>query len=50
MNKQHNLWADSDPEKEREGLRESAGALKGVDFEALTKSRACKSPAFLLAP
>jgi hypothetical protein len=31
------IWADYDPEKAREGLRKSAGALKGVDTEALKK-------------
>jgi hypothetical protein len=32
---QPDIWADYDPEKAREGLRKSAGALKGVDTEAL---------------
>jgi hypothetical protein len=29
------IWADYDPEKVRQGLKRSAGALKGVDHEAL---------------
>jgi len=32
---QPDIWADYDPEKAREGLRKSAGALKGVDITAL---------------
>jgi hypothetical protein len=31
------IWADYDPEKVRQGLRASAGALKGVDIETLQK-------------
>ena len=31
------IWADYDPEKAREGLRKSAGALKGVDIAALQR-------------
>ena len=31
------IWADYDPEKVREGLRKSAGALKGVDIEELKR-------------
>jgi hypothetical protein len=31
------IWANYDPEKVREGLRKSAGALKGVDIEALKR-------------
>jgi hypothetical protein len=34
---QPDIWADYDPEKAREGLRKSAGALQGVDHEALKK-------------
>jgi hypothetical protein len=34
---QPDIWADYDPEKAREGLRKSAGALKGVDIEALKR-------------
>ena len=29
------IWANYDPEKVRDGLRKSAGALKGIDIEAL---------------
>ena len=29
------IWANYDPEKVREALRKSAGALKGVDIDAL---------------
>jgi hypothetical protein len=29
------IWADYDPERVRAGLRESAGALSGVDTEQL---------------
>jgi hypothetical protein len=32
---QPDIWADYDPEKAREGLRKSAGALHGVDIAAL---------------
>jgi hypothetical protein len=35
MNKHHDIWADYDLEKAREGLRKSAGALKGIDIAAL---------------
>jgi hypothetical protein len=35
--KKPDIWADYDPEKAREGLRNSAGALQGVDTEALKK-------------
>jgi hypothetical protein len=31
------IWADYDPEKVRQGLKRSAGALAGVDREALKK-------------
>jgi hypothetical protein len=31
------IWADYDPVKVRQGLKRSAGALKGVDHEALKK-------------
>ncbi len=31
------IWADYDPEKVRKGLQRSAGALQGVDHEALKK-------------
>jgi hypothetical protein len=33
--KKPDIWATYDPEKVRAGLRKSAGALKGVDIEAL---------------
>jgi hypothetical protein len=32
---QPDIWADYDPEKAREGLRKSKGALHGVDITAL---------------
>jgi hypothetical protein len=32
---QPDIWQDYDPEKAREGIRKSAGALKGVAAEAL---------------
>jgi hypothetical protein len=32
---QPDIWADYDPEKVRAGLCKSAGALQGVDTEAL---------------
>lgn len=32
-----NIWTDYDPETVRRGLRESAGALAGVDREALLR-------------
>jgi hypothetical protein len=35
--KKPDIWANYDPEKVREGLRKSAGALQGVDHEALKK-------------
>jgi hypothetical protein len=35
LNVQPDIWADYDPEKAREGLKKSAGALKGVDVAAL---------------
>ena len=35
--KKPDIWANYDPEKVREGLRKSAGALKGVDIEALKR-------------
>jgi hypothetical protein len=31
------IWQNYDPEKVREGLRKSAGALQGVDIEALKR-------------
>jgi hypothetical protein len=31
------IWADYDPGKVKQGLQTSAGALKGVDIEALKK-------------
>jgi hypothetical protein len=37
LNLQPDIWADYDPEKVRQGLQSSAGALKGVDTEALKK-------------
>jgi hypothetical protein len=37
LSMQPDIWADYDPEKTREGLRKSAGALKGVDIAALKK-------------
>jgi hypothetical protein len=37
INFQQDIWADYDPEKVRQGLQRSAGALKGVDHEALKK-------------
>jgi hypothetical protein len=37
LHMQPDIWADYDPEKAREGLRKSAGALKGVDIKALKK-------------
>jgi hypothetical protein len=33
--KPQDIWANYDPEKVRDGLRKSAGALKGVDIAAL---------------
>ena len=35
--KKPDIWANYDPEKVREGLRKSAGALKGVAIEALKR-------------
>jgi hypothetical protein len=35
--KKPDIWADYDPEKVRQGLKRSAGALAGVDHEALKK-------------
>jgi hypothetical protein len=37
LNFQQDIWADYDPEKAREGLRKSAGALQGVDIAALKR-------------
>jgi hypothetical protein len=37
LHMQPDIWAEYDPDKAREGLRKSAGALKGVDIEALKK-------------
>jgi hypothetical protein len=37
MNTKQHIWADYDPEKAREGVRKSAGALKGVDRDALQR-------------
>jgi hypothetical protein len=34
---QPDIWADYDPEKVKQGLQSSAGALAGVDHEALKK-------------
>jgi hypothetical protein len=31
------IWKHYDPDKAREGLRKSAGALKGVDRDALQR-------------
>jgi hypothetical protein len=31
------IWADYDPEKAIEGIRKSAGALKGVDIETFQR-------------
>ena len=35
MNRHRDIWANYEPEKAREGIRKSAGALKGVDITAL---------------
>jgi len=35
--KPQDIWAHYDPEQVREGLRKSAGALSGVDIEALKR-------------
>jgi hypothetical protein len=35
MNKYRDIWADYNPEKAWEGIRKSAGALKGVDVAVL---------------
>jgi hypothetical protein len=37
LNFQPDIWADYDPEQVRQGLQSSAGALKGVDHEALKR-------------
>jgi hypothetical protein len=37
LNFQPDIWANYDPKKVRQGLQSSAGALKGVDHEALKK-------------
>jgi hypothetical protein len=37
LNFQQDIWADYDPEKAREGIKKSAGALKGVDRETFQK-------------
>jgi hypothetical protein len=37
LHMQPDIWADYDPEKVKQGLQSSAGALKGVDHEALKK-------------
>jgi hypothetical protein len=37
LNFQPDIWADYDPEKVKQGLQSSAGALAGVDHEALRK-------------
>ena len=37
MKTKRDIWATYDPEKVREGLRKSAGALKGVDIAALQR-------------
>jgi len=37
MSTKQDIWATYDPDKAREGLRKSAGALKGVDTEALKR-------------
>jgi hypothetical protein len=31
------IWKQYDPDKAREGLRKSAGALKGIDRDALQR-------------
>jgi hypothetical protein len=35
--RQPDIWQDYDPEKVRQGLKRSAGALKGVDIATLKK-------------
>jgi hypothetical protein len=35
LHMQPDIWADYDPEKVRQGLQRSAGALEGVDIAAL---------------
>jgi hypothetical protein len=35
--KPQDIWANYDPEKVRESLRKSAGALKGVDIDLLNQ-------------
>jgi hypothetical protein len=37
MNRHRDIWANYEPEKAREGIRKSAGALKGVDIAALKR-------------
>jgi hypothetical protein len=37
LHMQPDIWQDYDPEKVRQGLQTSVGALKGVDHEALKK-------------
>jgi hypothetical protein len=37
MSTKQDIWATYDPEKVREGLQKSAGALKGVDIAALKR-------------
>jgi hypothetical protein len=34
---QPDIWADYDPEKVKEGVHKSAGALQGVDIAALKR-------------
>jgi hypothetical protein len=35
LKQKRDIWADYDPEKTKQGLQQSAGALKGVDPAAL---------------
>jgi hypothetical protein len=35
MKKHQHIWVTYNPDKAREGIRKSAGALKGVDIAAL---------------
>jgi hypothetical protein len=37
MRTKQDIWKHYDPDKAREGLRKSAGALKGVDRDALQR-------------
>jgi hypothetical protein len=37
MNTKQDIWANYDPEKVREGLRKSSGALQGVDRDSLQR-------------